>query len=119
MYQLLLTTGATTVVEAGTSFGVSTIYLALAVGKNAARTGQSVEGVVIGTEKEPEKAKVARRNWYEAGPEVEKWINLKVGDLNETLAGDLGLKGRKVDLLLLDSKCIPLVKDEQPLYFVF
>lgn len=109
MYNVLLSLGATTVVEAGTSFGVSTIYLALAVGHNVAarqaRGEQGVKGLVIGTEKEESKAAVARRYWAEAGDEVEKWIDLKVGDLDETLAGDLGLEdGRKVDFLLLDSK---------------
>jgi predicted O-methyltransferase YrrM len=108
MYNLLLSIGATTIVEAGTSFGVSTIYLSLAVGRNVttrkAQGEGDVRGVVIGTEKEESKAAIARRHWQEAGEEVERWINLKVGDLNETLAGDLGLDGRKVDFLLLDSK---------------
>ncbi|KAK5059739.1 hypothetical protein LTR84_009622 [Exophiala bonariae] len=116
MYNLLVAMGATTVVEAGTSFGVSTIYLALAVGRNVAaavtarakdgpRDGGEVEvkGVVVGTEKEDSKAAIARAYWHEAGDEVERWIDLKVGDLNDTLAGDLGLQeGRKVDFLLLD-----------------
>lgn len=112
MYNLLVATGATTVVEAGTSFGVSTIYLALAVGRNVAAAKATrgvaegeVTGVVVGTEKEESKAAIARRYWREAGDEVERWIDLKVGDLNDTLAGDLGLKeGRKVDFLLLDSE---------------
>lgn len=115
MYNLLVATGATTVVEAGTSFGVSTIYLALAVGRNvaAAKAAKAargvaegeVTGVVVGTEKEESKAAIARQYWREAGDEVERWIDLKVGDLNDTLAGDLGLEeGRKVDFLLLDSE---------------
>ncbi|RVX75103.1 hypothetical protein B0A52_01380 [Exophiala mesophila] len=109
MYNLLLSLGATTVVEAGTSFGVSTIYLALAVARNVearqARGDPNVTGRVIGTEKEDSKAAIARRYWAEAGPEVEKFIDLKVGDLNETLAGDLGLcDGQKIDFLLLDSE---------------
>jgi predicted O-methyltransferase YrrM len=107
VYNLLLATGATTVVEAGTSFGVSTIYLALAVAENARRAG--VKGVVIGTEKEESKAAVARRHWSEAGPEVEECIDLKVGDLNETLTENLGIEdGRQIDFLLLDSEC-PIV----------
>lgn len=44
-------------VEAGTSFGVSTIYLALAV------------------------AEKARQHWESAGDDVEKWIELREGDL--------------------------------------
>ena len=46
------------VVEAGTSFGVSTLYLAAAV-----RDNQVEHGVVIGTEYEPQKAASARANF--------------------------------------------------------
>src|SRR5438874_10671607 len=53
------------VVEAGTSFGVSTLFLAAAVRDNLGADGG--EGVVIGTEYEPEKAKAARANFVEAG----------------------------------------------------
>ena len=84
-------------VEAGTSFGVSTIYLALAVGRNMLMLEK--EGSVIGTEKEREKAEVARGHWRECGEEVESVIDLRVGDLLETLKTDLP----DVDLLLLDS----------------
>jgi predicted O-methyltransferase YrrM len=97
MYQLMTATGATNVIEAGTSFGVSTIYLALAVAKNKAATGR--EGKVIATEKEPEKAAVARKYWKQCGEAVEKEIDLRVGDLLKTLQTDLP----QVDLLLLDS----------------
>lgn len=97
-YQLINAMGATNVVEAGTSFGVSTIYLALAVAKTKAATGKP--GVVIATEKEKEKAAVARKYWAECGPEVEQEIDLREGDLLETLKPNLP----KVDLLLLDSE---------------
>jgi len=97
MYQLMTATGATNVIEAGTSFGISTIYLALAVAKNKAATGR--EGKVIATEKEPEKAAVARKYWKQCGEAVEKEIDLRVGDLLKTLQTDLP----QVDLLLLDS----------------
>src|SRR5436190_9565420 len=60
------------VVEAGTSFGVSTLFLAAAVrdnlhqeSPNADRSGH--RGVVIGTEYETEKADLARRHFTEAG----------------------------------------------------
>ncbi|KAJ5966333.1 hypothetical protein N7481_013047 [Penicillium waksmanii] len=95
-YQLINAMGATNIVEAGTSFGVSTIYLALAVGKTKAATGKS--GVVIATEKETEKAAIARKYWAQCGPEVEKEIDLREGDLLETLKSDLP----DIDLLLLD-----------------
>lgn len=97
VYQLLRATGAKTVVEAGTSFGVSTIYLALAVSQN---TSGSAGGRVIATENEPEKARMAIQYWTEAGEDVSSAIDLRVGDLRETLKGDLGV----VDFLLLDSE---------------
>ena len=98
MYQLLLSMGATNVVEAGTSFGVSTIYLALAVRKNKRVSGK--EGVVIATEKESAKANVARDYWKQCGEDVERQIDLREGDLLETLKSDLP----SVDFLLLDSR---------------
>jgi predicted O-methyltransferase YrrM len=98
IYQLINSTGATNIVEAGTSFGVSTIYLALAVAKTKAATGKS--GKVIATEKETEKAATARKYWKQCGEVVENEIDLRVGDLRETLKHDLP----EVDLLLLDSK---------------
>ncbi len=58
VYLLLRSTGARYVVEAGTSFGLSTIYLALAVGQNASAAG--AEGKVIATENEAAKAAKAR-----------------------------------------------------------
>jgi predicted O-methyltransferase YrrM len=98
MYQLIHAIGATNVIEAGTSFGVSTIYLALAVSQVKAATGKS--GTVIATEKEFEKAQIARQYWEQCGAAVQSEIDLRVGDLLETLKSGLP----KVDLLLLDSK---------------
>ncbi|OJD25694.1 hypothetical protein ACJ73_02941 [Blastomyces percursus] len=121
LYLLARTSGATTIVEAGTSFGVSTIYLALAAGQNAAALspcppapGQGAK--VIATEKEPEKAKRARDHWKEAGPEVDPWITLLEGDLNDTLPAELK-DVEKVDLLLLDiwtPLALPALKIVQP-----
>ena len=72
------------VVEAGTSFGVSTIVLAAAVRDNArAADGGSGRSVVIATEYEAEKAAAARRHFAEAG--VADLVDLRVGDLRETL----------------------------------
>ncbi|KAH8422562.1 uncharacterized protein LDX57_000315 [Aspergillus melleus] len=59
VYQVLRASGATTVVEAGTSFGVSTIYLALGVLENlkarpsgeGQSEGKARAGKVIATEK--------------------------------------------------------------------
>lgn len=65
IYQLILATGAKNIIEAGTIYGVSTIYLALAVGRN------SPNGKVIATEKEPEKVLRAKEHWLEAGVSVD------------------------------------------------
>jgi hypothetical protein len=107
LYLLARSSGARNIVEAGTSFGVSTIYLALAVGQNVAdaraATGKGVTGKVIATEKEPSKAARARDHWKEAGDEIEPWIELREGDLLETLKVEEGMP-EQIDLLLLDSK---------------
>ena len=106
MYLLARSIGARNIVEAGTSFGVSTIYLALAVGQNVAALkarGQAVSGRVIATEKEPSKAEKAREHWEEAGEEVEPWIDLRVGDLLEELKVEEGMP-EEIDMLLLDSE---------------
>lgn len=102
VYHILRSINAKTVVEAGTSFGVSTIYLALAVAENAKRVSATTKPLVIATEKEESKAKLARAHWAKAGSEVEDVIDLRVGDLRETLTSDLGT----VDFLLLDSKLL-------------
>ena len=79
-YGVCRTLGARHIVELGTSFGVSTLYLAAAVRDNCRGGGQ---GVVIGTEHEPAKAAAARANFAAAG--LERWIELREGDLRETL----------------------------------
>lgn len=103
VYLLARSIGARNIVEAGTSFGVSTIYLGLAVGQNCLDRGGEAgirgRGKVIATEKEPTKAERARRHWSMAGEEVEPWIELREGDLLETLKEGLPT----VDMLLLDS----------------
>jgi predicted O-methyltransferase YrrM len=80
---------ATRVVEVGTSFGVSTLYLADAVRANGG-------GVVIGTEYEPAKAAQARANFEAAG--LSDLIDLREGDLRETLKVIEG----PVDFVLMD-----------------
>jgi predicted O-methyltransferase YrrM len=104
VYLLLRSSGARYVVEAGTSFGVSTIYLALAVGQNVrAAGGGAGSGAVIATENEPTKAARARKHWAAAGEgdAVASWIDLKEGDLRETLKTDMP---DSVDFMLLDSE---------------
>ena len=88
-YALCRAMGARRIVEAGTSYGVSTLYLAAAVRDNGG-------GIVIATEYESEKAKVARANWAEAG--LAEFIELREGDLRQTLNA---LEG-PIDFLLLD-----------------
>jgi len=90
-YLLCRSMRASRVVEAGTSFGVSTLYLAAAV-----RDNQVENGVVIGTEFEPNKIDIARANFEQAG--LSEFIELREGDLRETLQ-DIG---GAVDFLLVD-----------------
>lgn len=100
VYNLIRAKGAMTVVEAGTSFGVSTIYLALAVGQNATNSGKAAsEARVIATEFEPTKAARAREHWKIAGDAVEKYIELREGDILQTLQHDVP----SIDFVLFDS----------------
>jgi predicted O-methyltransferase YrrM len=80
-YQLCRAIDARRIVEIGTSYGVSTIYLAAALRDNLGAAGG--EGVVIGTEHEPEKARAARAHFQGAG--LTRFIDLREGDLRETL----------------------------------
>jgi predicted O-methyltransferase YrrM len=88
-YGLCRATNARRIVEAGTSFGVSTLYLAAAARDNGG-------GMVIATEYEPEKARAARRHFAEAG--LADFIALREGDLRETLK----TVGGPVDFMLMD-----------------
>jgi len=93
-YQLCRASNARRIVEAGTSYGVSTLYLAAAVRDNVRATGG--DGVVIGTEYEPTKAAAARAHFDEAG--LSRFIDLREGDLRETLKQIEG----PVDFMLVD-----------------
>ncbi len=86
--QLIIEHDIKHMVEFGTSFGLSTLYLAL----GALRTG----GSIITTELLDSKAKKAQQNFIDAG--VADLIDLRVGDAVETLQGH----NQTVDLLLLD-----------------
>jgi predicted O-methyltransferase YrrM len=88
-YLLCRALGARRVVEVGTSFGVSTHYLAAAVRDNGG-------GVVIGTEYEPAKAAQARANFQAAG--IADLVDLREGDLRETLKVIEG----PIDFVLMD-----------------
>jgi len=93
-YQLCRANNARRIVEVGTSYGVSTLYLAAALRDNMRASGG--DGVVIGTEYEPEKAKAARQHFAEAG--LSDLIDLREGDLRQTLQR---LEG-PVDFVLID-----------------
>ncbi|WP_372782453.1 O-methyltransferase [Phenylobacterium sp.] len=77
------------VVEVGTSYGVSTLYLADALRANGG-------GTVIATEYEPAKAAKARETFAAAG--LSDLIDLREGDLRETLKVIEG----PVDFVLMD-----------------
>jgi predicted O-methyltransferase YrrM len=99
IYQLARTRGARRIVEFGTSFGISTLYLAAAVRDNGG-------GRVITTELEPFKIEKAVANFRRAGLEAE--IELRPGDALQTLRD---LEG-PIDLLFLDGwkeACLPVL----------
>jgi predicted O-methyltransferase YrrM len=89
LYLVARSLRAERIVEFGTSFGISTLYLAAAVEDNGG-------GVVIGSELEPNKVATARRNLEEAG--LAKLVEIREGDAQETLRDPGGM----VDLVLLD-----------------
>jgi predicted O-methyltransferase YrrM len=93
-YALCRAGDARRIVEVGTSHGVSTLYLAAAVRDNVVLSGG--DGIVIGTEIEPDKARAARANFAEAG--LSQLVDLREGDLRETLKQIDG----PVDLVLMD-----------------
>ena len=77
LYALVRAARPSTVVEFGTSFGISTIHLAAAVRDNGA-------GRVISTELNAAKAAQARANLAEAG--LSDWVTILLGDARQTLA---------------------------------
>jgi predicted O-methyltransferase YrrM len=93
-YQVCRSLGATRVVEAGTSFGVSTLFLAAAVRDNVRTVGG--QGIVIATEHEAAKVSAARAIFSKAG--VDDLIDLREGDLRETLMN----VDSPIDFMLVD-----------------
>ncbi|MDT0539734.1 MULTISPECIES: O-methyltransferase [Croceitalea] len=86
--QLITENGFKNIVEFGTSFGISTLYLAQGV--------IETEGNIITTELVPSKAKRATENFAKAG--VSELIDLRIGDALETLKN----YSEPTDLLVLD-----------------
>jgi predicted O-methyltransferase YrrM len=90
LYMLARTMDAHSIVEFGTSFGISTLHLAAALRDNGG-------GRIITSEFEPSKADRARANIAEAG--LADLVEFREGDALETLARDLPAR---IDLVLLD-----------------
>ena len=90
LYMLARGSGARTIVEFGTSFGISTLYLAAALRDNGG-------GRLITSEFEPSKVARARDN-LKAGGLVDL-VEFREGDALRTLSVDIP---EMIDLLLLD-----------------
>mgnify|MGYP001586825429 CR=1 FL=1 len=90
LYMLARSIGAKTVIEFGTSFGISTLFLASALRDNGG-------GRVITTEFEPSKIAKARENLIEGG--LIDLVEIRKGDALQTLS--VGLPDQ-IDLMLLD-----------------
>jgi predicted O-methyltransferase YrrM len=90
LYMLARSSRARTIVEFGTSFGISTIHLAAALRDNGG-------GRLVTSEFEPAKVARARANLAAAG--LLDLVEIRTGDALHTLAGDLP---DAIDLVLLD-----------------
>ncbi|WP_191305861.1 O-methyltransferase [Lentzea cavernae] len=104
LYALVRAGRPDTVVEFGTSFGISTLYLAAAVKDNG-------KGHVYGTEMSGVKVATARKNLEEAG--LGGVATILPGDARRTLAD---LEG-PIGLVLLDGwkeLCLPVLRDLEP-----
>lgn len=104
LYGLVRSSRPETVVEFGTSFGISTLYLGAAVSDNGV-------GHVYGTEMSAAKVAAARRNLDEAG--LGGVVTVLAGDARRTLADVPG----PIGFVLLDGwkeLCLPVLRDLEP-----
>jgi len=104
LYAVIRASRPQTVVEFGTSFGISTIYLAAAVTDNGT-------GHVLTTELSSKKVEAAGANLREAG--VEAAVTILEGDALDTLAG----VPAPVGVVLLDGwkdLCLPALRLLEP-----
>ncbi|MCE7003336.1 class I SAM-dependent methyltransferase [Kibdelosporangium philippinense] len=104
LYSLIRAARPETVVEFGTSFGISTIYLAAAVADNGT-------GHVYGSEMNASKLAAAQANLNEAG--LADHVTILPGDARESLAGIAG----PIGVVLLDGwkdLCLPVLKLLEP-----
>jgi predicted O-methyltransferase YrrM len=90
LYMLVRATAARSIVEFGTSFGISTLHLAAGLRDNGG-------GTIITTEFEPSKVARASENFVAGG--LADLIELRQGDALQTLAHDLP---DHIDVVLLD-----------------
>ncbi|KIH83839.1 O-methyltransferase [Pseudomonas batumici] len=90
LYMLARNSAARTIVEFGTSFGLSTLHLAAALRDNGG-------GRLITSEFEPSKVLRAREHLLAGG--LADLVEIRVGDALQTLAVDLP---ESIDLVLLD-----------------
>jgi predicted O-methyltransferase YrrM len=104
LYSLVRASRPDTIVEFGTSFGISSIYLAAAVADNG-------KGHIYTTELSAAKVAAAQRNLLEAG--LADKVTILPGDALETLLNVAG----PVGLALLDGwkdLCLPVLKLLEP-----
>lgn len=104
LYALTRACKPQTVVEFGTSFGISTIHLAAAVTDNGS-------GRVVSSELSDRKARAARENLEQAG--LGNVVTILPGDALETLVSVTG----PIGLVLLDGwkdLCLPVLRLLQP-----
>jgi predicted O-methyltransferase YrrM len=90
LYMLARGNGSRSIVEFGTSYGISTVQLAAALRDNGG-------GQLIGSEFEPGKLERARANL--AAAKLADLVEIRAGDALQTLARDLP---NPIDLVLLD-----------------
>jgi len=104
MYCILRAMGATRVVEAGTSHGVSLLWILAAVLDNVAAKSAAANThppLVIGTENEPTKAQHCLNHVQKGFGSFPPELFLLQGDILETLPA-ANLPDRSIDVLLLD-----------------
>lgn len=103
IYNLLVEKKAKNIIEFGTSFGISTIYLAAAA--------KVLDGQVITSELLANKCEIAKQNFEDAA--VSNWIDLREGDAMQTLKE----VPENIDFILLDGwneLYLPLIKMLSP-----
>jgi predicted O-methyltransferase YrrM len=104
LYNLVRAARPATVVEFGTSYGISTLHLAAAVRDNGT-------GRVVTTELNRDKAAAARRTFAETG--LDDLVTVLEGDARETLADLSG----PIGFVLLDGwkdLCLPVLRLLEP-----